>query len=66
MKLLSRPIVNNDPLKTLDKEELADGGAENDDADIFRNFPIIEDVEMFSDSSKRKRNEDGDDLLRPS
>jgi len=47
-------------LKALDEEKLAEGGAGNDDTNIFRNLPIIEDVEMSLDSSKRKRNYGGE------
>jgi len=36
-------------------------GAGSDDEEIFKNLPIIEDVEMSFDSFKGKRKEVGDD-----
>ena len=63
MVLLSEPVLNNDPLKVLDEDDLAKGGTENADANIFKNLPIIEDMEMSSDCSKRKRNDVGDTSL---
>jgi len=65
MSILTEPPLNNDPLKALDEDELAECGTGQDDADIFRNLSIIEDMEMSAYSFKRKRKEDGDDPSRP-
>jgi len=61
MSLLAEHLLNNDPLKALDEEDMVKGAAGNNDAEIFKNLPIIEDVKMSSDSSKRKRKDVGDD-----
>ena len=54
-------MSHNDPLKALDEEHMLEEGEGNaDDSDIFNTLPLIEDVEMSSNSSKRKRKEVGE------
>jgi len=58
---LVEPLVHNDPLKALEDDLMtADGAATSKDSDIFKALPLIEDVEMSSESTKRKRKVEGE------
>jgi len=64
MSCLVESPLHNDPLKALDEEHMVvEGEGHADDSDIFKALPIIEDVEMSSESTKRKRKVEGDGTL---
>ena len=62
LSTLVEPPLQNDPLKALEDEHMAaeDEGC-SDDSDIFKTLPTIEDVDMSTDSAKRKRKVAGDE-----
>jgi len=55
------PAVNLDPL-TVFPEAAVDGMDEEDNVDLYLNLHKIEDIDMSTDSSKRKRCEDGEEV----
>jgi len=54
------PNLVPDPLDALNEDMLDDMEAENN-ADLYLNLHNLEDIEMSSDSTKRKRSEDGEE-----
>jgi len=61
---LVEPPLQNDPLKALEDEPMAtEGEGHTDDSHIFKALPVIEDVEMSSDSTKRERKVEGEEAL---
>jgi len=61
LSTLMEPPINTDPLKALEEDELPEDGIGQREEDIFHHLPIIKDVAMSADSTKRKRHEDGND-----
>ena len=53
--------MNLDPLAVFPEDDM-DGMEEEDNVDVYLNLHKIEDVEMSTDSSKRKRGEDGEEV----
>lgn len=61
--MASRPVsrINLNPLYAMNDDKANEDEEDDaDNVDIFLNLHNIEDVEMSSDSSKRKRSEKGD------
>ncbi|KAJ8423901.1 hypothetical protein Cgig2_028064 [Carnegiea gigantea] len=56
------PSLVLDPLDALNEDVLDDMEAKNN-ADLYLNLHNIEDIEMSSDSTKRKRSEDGEEAI---
>jgi len=55
------PAVNPDPLAVFPEEDV-DGMDEEDNVDVYLNLHNIEDIDMSTESSKRKRCEDGEEV----
>jgi len=55
------PAMNHDPLDAFPGDVL-DGMDEEENVDLFLNLHKIKDIDMFADSSKRKRCEDGEEV----
>jgi len=61
MSRLAETSDFNDPLEALREEDMNEDGLGQVDEDVFKNLPLIEDVDMSFDSTKRKRQAVGSD-----
>ena len=55
------PALNLDPLAIFPEADV-DGMDEEDNVDLYLNLHKIEDIDMSTDSAKRKRCEDGEEV----